>query len=657
MKFTKGIFASFLVFAFVFAAASTASAYTHMGVLKMGSTGSQVMELQKALNGNGFLVSTTGAGSPGMESSYFGAKTKSAVMAFQSAKGLTSDGIVGMQTGTALGALTTTGGGVSYPAGCMSNSGYSTTTGASCAGTVSTVPGCTAGAMFSSTTGQSCSGTTTTPSGPLAGTDGTISDVNELSQYNNEEVGEGANDVKVAAFEVEASNDGDIAIKSAKISVTISNTSGSDNLDDYVDSVSVWQGSTKVGSADAADFNEDSSGVWTKTVTLSNSVVRSDKTEKFYISFDAVNSFDSGDIDSETVTVDVDNLRYIDGSGVTTTVTDYDLDGMDVPVSFVTFSASADTELRISKDSSSPDAGIVVVDDNDNTDNVSLLKGKLRLDGTSDVLIDTFPVTLTASGATNLAAATGSVTLVLDGEEYTASTTSSYGVLAATVTFDNLDFNLGAGDTVNFEIKADINNIEAGSFDEGDTLTASVTSTNINAMDVENEEGDQLADSTEKTGSATGTAQEFRTQGIALTLVDTTASVTAGSSNYDDVGTFTIKFKVTAVGDDAYLGTTVTQGFTYTVDDSGTATTGGVSAVVVNNTDTDVTSQGNYLIEQGESETFTLTVVRSGAPSDAGLYRANLTGVKWDSSDSDTTMSNTYASNMDSFHTSYASLN
>ena len=92
---------SFVAVAALFVAAD-ASAYTHMGTLKMGSTGSQVMELQKALNAKGFVVSSTGLGSAGNESTYFGAKTKAAVMNFQAGKGLTADGVVGMNTGTAL---------------------------------------------------------------------------------------------------------------------------------------------------------------------------------------------------------------------------------------------------------------------------------------------------------------------------------------------------------------------------------------------------------------------------------------------------------------------------------------------------------------------------------------------------------------------------
>jgi thiamine pyrophosphokinase len=65
--------------------------------------------------------------------------------------------------------------------------------------------------------------------------------------------------------------------------------------------------------------------------------------------------------------------------------------------------------------------------------------------------------------------------------------------------------------------------------------------------------------------------------------------------------------------------------------------------------------QGNYLIEEGQSETFTMTVTKTAGTS--GSSRASLTGVKWDSSDADTIMSKTYSSNLDSFKTDYMVLN
>ena len=57
--------------------------------ITLGSTGVDVQELQKFLNNNGYAVSTTGVGSKGKESRYFGAKTKEALARLQKAVGIT----------------------------------------------------------------------------------------------------------------------------------------------------------------------------------------------------------------------------------------------------------------------------------------------------------------------------------------------------------------------------------------------------------------------------------------------------------------------------------------------------------------------------------------------------------------------------------------
>src|SRR3989344_9020373 len=66
-----------------------AGCYTFTRDHSLGNSGGEVMWGQQFLNGHGFQVSATGAGSPGNESSYFGAKTRAAVSAFQSANGIT----------------------------------------------------------------------------------------------------------------------------------------------------------------------------------------------------------------------------------------------------------------------------------------------------------------------------------------------------------------------------------------------------------------------------------------------------------------------------------------------------------------------------------------------------------------------------------------
>jgi len=66
----------------------------------VGDQGGEVMNIQKFLNGNGFTVSTSGAGSAGNETSYFGNRTKQAVVAFQNANAASILTPVGLSAGT-----------------------------------------------------------------------------------------------------------------------------------------------------------------------------------------------------------------------------------------------------------------------------------------------------------------------------------------------------------------------------------------------------------------------------------------------------------------------------------------------------------------------------------------------------------------------------
>lgn len=78
--------------------------------LQLGSKGSQVAELQKLLNRNGFAVAKSGPGAPGEESTLFGSMTQKAVQRFQCSMGIvcsgnehtTGYGVVGSHTRLAL---------------------------------------------------------------------------------------------------------------------------------------------------------------------------------------------------------------------------------------------------------------------------------------------------------------------------------------------------------------------------------------------------------------------------------------------------------------------------------------------------------------------------------------------------------------------------
>jgi hypothetical protein len=56
--------------------------------LSLGARGSDVKTLQTFLNSQGFVISATGAGSPGSETEFFGEKTRAALIQYQKSKGI-----------------------------------------------------------------------------------------------------------------------------------------------------------------------------------------------------------------------------------------------------------------------------------------------------------------------------------------------------------------------------------------------------------------------------------------------------------------------------------------------------------------------------------------------------------------------------------------
>ncbi len=153
--------------------------------------------------------------------------------------------------------------------------------------------------------------------------------------------------------------------------------------------------------------------------------------------------------------------------------------------------------------------------------------------------------------------------------------------------------------------------------------------------------------------AATPVAQP--TLGIAFVSANT--SVSSGTQSNDDVGTFQIKYKIAAVGGDIYIPSNITSALNYVVDRAGVPVNSSViSATLTNDTDSTVTTMGNYVVEDGTQEIFTLTVtMRLGGTYTAGQYRTSLTGIKWGAAD-DTTPEHTYT-NLDGFKTSYVGLN
>lgn len=593
-------------------ATSASAAYTHTGLLKMGMTSSQVMSLQQTLNSGGFLVSAVGAGSPGMESMYFGAKTKAAVMSFQAAKGLVADGIVGLNTGTALSAMT--GGSVSYPVGCSSTSGYSTVTGQPCSTTANLPAGCTSTAGYSPTTGAACNGTSTggtSNSGTLSG-EGTVKDFS-LGSAEDSDISEGQSGIELVSIDVELEDDGSLKLDRFDLYMGELETGvHSSKPWDYFKSVSLFAGNTKI-----ADMDVDSSSDWSEydTGTLGttaqeyrlsftglNAVLPSDDTTTISVQFDAVSNLDSAD---EGATwqfgIEDDSFRFTDATGFVFT------DGEDLADAF-TFDSALEGGLTISSSSDDPDASVIEVDDSSDTNGVTIAVFEIEEDEGVDVNITEMEITLASPSSETITDMVKKLYLY-EGSTLIGSETVS----GATVTFDNIDLDIDADDTVELTVKADFDDTnDQVRYQNGDTIRVSA----VDLTEYEDEFGNDDGDFTES-GSFAGNIHTLYSDGISVTLVGTpTTEVTSVDGANNDVAQFTWVVDVAAFGDkDVYINKDV-------VDIVASDTAGDVDTIysLEYSTGAVLTSQGGTIVcSSGCSNVTDVT-------ADAGAYSAAYNG-------------------------------
>ncbi len=561
---------------------------------------SNVMAAQKALNvcTNSSLV----------VDGKFGKNTTGVFKSFQASKGIAQDGVIGPVT-----------------AGKLAD--------------------CSVG-----TTGDTSTGSSST----LSGGAGDLQDVRELSTYSNEKVKEGQNDAKVLAFEIEADNGSDLLISNVRLSLEQTGA-GSKRMNKYIDGVKVWQDSKEVGSADTSDFSE-SSDVYSRSINLSNAVVKDGEKSKFYVSVDAISNIDSNDL-GEDWDVTLDSIRFKDASGaiITDSVTGDLTSGVTKSFSFEDLTTSGDLELKVTKGTNSPIAQVVEADSVSDTNDVTLVEAKIKASGT-DMAIDEIKFDVTPTGA-NSNEIVKAYKLMVDGKEIdSVDSPSIASTVTAYVTFTDLedDFMIDMDDTVTVKLVADINDFETN-FGNGDSILASLKTSGGTEFSVEDENGDDV-DASDWTGSAVGETQTFFEDGIMVKLVSTSAVKTAGDAAAtvpeSDSGLFTITFDVTAFGSDVYVDKSapLTNGGSGESDIDVTGT-GTPVAEITSSTGADEGTNG-YLVEEGTTERF---VVSTNVLATAtGFFNVKLGSIAYALTDADATTY--YTSDLGDFKTTSLSL-
>lgn len=582
--------------------------------LTIGSTGADVTALQNWLIGKGFSI-------PAGATGYFGTQTQAAVAAFQAANGIApAVGYFGPITRAKVNGM-----------------------------------------------GDTTGDTTTDDDSDFGGDDeGYLDDLDQISSFSTEEVGEDEEDAGVLGMEMEAV---DADQKITRVTVEIDTPTSNDDLEDLITDVSLWLDDEEIGRMEVDEASHDASAdEYTFRFTGLNGIIEEGEIGELVVAVTGVNNLDTADSgDGWTAAIPADGIRAVSPNGVDDTYGTL----TDETFTVASFATANDVELEVSIGDDSPEGQVVNVDTTSDTDNVELLQFTIGADG-SDINVTEIPVTLTVAGVADVDLIVNQLTLEIDGEEYNENVVTST-VTAATITFDDLDFDIEDGDELLVTVTADLND-EESTFDDGDTVKAEVTATNVDYIEAEDQSGEDISN-TDATGTALGDEMALYDVGIMVTLVSTDESVTDGGvSAFDGTGTFKIVFDVEAFDGDVYVSDTATAttaatipdatvtsaGVRYLIDGAGTATTANLSTVVTFTSDgnrvTDSSVTNGVKIVDGAVGRFTLTATRTNDNSgDQGLFRALLKAITWATTDAST--QNVYDFNLEDYKTDSVSIN
>ncbi len=405
--------------AVVMTASASAATYVYTGgLVKVGSQGSHVMDLQNCMNELGH--------STGYADGIFGPMTKAGVMSFQASNGVAVDGIIGPVTGPL------------YTAACAEEIEEIEET------------------EFDSSNGEEA--------------DVTIEDVSKEDDLNNDEKEQHA-----FTFEVEADEDGGAAqIERVDLEFTITQAgTGEDDLWDIIEAVTIEVDGDEVAMEESDDDDDWRDGETTLRLSGLDVVVESDESVDFDVLLDIADLDEADDLDAPNgIEIELTSveIRYTDEAGITDTVDNTDAPSVDIE-------ALDAIEFDVDESNDNPDQDKTVSLDED-VDGVVAFVNDVTVEE-QDGVLETLTVEFEFYGGTDMTGAdidelVDDATLDFDGEEIDADdikwSTIASGLF--TVEFDMDDMDIEVDEEYEVTVTLDLEELEDGSAFIGEAITA-----------------------------------------------------------------------------------------------------------------------------------------------------------------------------------------
>ncbi|MFW5853660.1 MAG: peptidoglycan-binding domain-containing protein [Patescibacteria group bacterium] len=565
-------------------------------------TGAAVKALQEWLNANGYTVASSGPGSAGNESEYYGSLTQDAVGDLQDDLGVDYGeyrGYWGPSTRAAVEAtMVESEPEPGLPEGCTDTTGFSPVTGEPCDTEVEDLPeGCTDATGFSPVTGEPCDG-----SDPEDDDEGDVAregsmDVSRNSSPSNVELKKGQTK-DVMGFEVDV-RDSDITLN--RIDVRFDARPWL-----YFDKIAIMDGDTVVAEiADfgSSDFTEITSGSEYR-LRFSNVdyVVPKDSKKDLTVRISALSFTDREDAEIEILTDDyavrgTDTVGLSHESGWSGRKFD--------------FTASSVGQITPTLSSDTPQKRNVEVDSDYETEGVELLVFKLKADN-QDVEINElkFDIASTTGSANDIA------DMLTRVELYEGSNLiGTADTIAATTTFTDLEYEISKDETKTLRLVADVSEL-GDNLAADDGVQASLAADSVAIVGEDTNYEDVTV------GGSTVTSEEVTFVDLAVSVSDMSAVASAITDN-PALAQVTFQFTLSSNGGDVYISKTAATA----ISDSSSASSSAIDEITSSSKAGDTGS--DFFVADGTSRTFTVQANMDNTGGTAGNKNLSIDEITW----------------------------